>query len=122
MSDAGGATSEGICGQVFSSEMVLSVHDLPDLIADESDQNLEQYAKATYVTKKWLKKWVAKKRARGQKVCRSICGFHVETSSGKPWGVLVLDSASPENINIKRQAEKIYDITKKHLSQLVEKL
>jgi hypothetical protein len=120
VSDSGGTRSEGVCGQVFSRETVLSAYNLPDLIENADDECIRKYAVATCVSEEWLRKWVERKRTNGQKLPRSYCGFHVETSSGKPWGVLLLDSTSPDDLQVR--AEKIYDVAKKQLSRMVERI
>jgi hypothetical protein len=120
IADGGGAASEGIAGQVFSSETVLSAHDLPDLNGEAAEGDLQKYATATHVSVAWLEQWVNSKKSRGQKVPRAICGFHVETPAAKPWGVLVFDSADKDDLG--RRAGSGYDMVKGQLSRLVERL
>lgn len=118
--ECGGNQSEGIAGQVFSSERVFSVSGLPDLSHECSADQLNEYAEKTFVPRPWLERWVKKKRRRGQRLPLAICGFHVERSDGRPWGVIVLDSVSPRDMEVR--ASKHYDVIKRHLSLLVERI
>jgi hypothetical protein len=116
--DSGGLGSEGVAGQAFTSENVISAYELPQIAPCKNAADLEKYAKKTFVSVDWLKGWANEKTSRGQSIPRSICAFHVETTSGKPWGVLVFDST--DSGDLKRKATGAYNMINGHLSRLIE--
>jgi hypothetical protein len=81
--------AEGVAGQTWACQAVIRVHDLPDLAVNGRKNAVKQYAKRTWVSEEWLE--------REQCRARSFCGIHVEIK-GKPWGVIILDSRSPQEI------------------------
>jgi hypothetical protein len=121
ISDEGGTRCRGIAGETFVSEQVISAFDLPDLSEGYTEDELERYAREAYVDPEWLRRWVERKRKKGQKVPRAICGYPVETAGGKIWGVIVLDSTEPADL-ANASNKKYYDVIKKHLSRLVERV
>lgn len=81
--------AEGVAGQAWSRNEVVAVAKLPDL-ARGTDADYQTYSSSTWVSVPWL---------RDKKpTARSLCGIPVEVG-GKPWGVIVLDSRSPEPIS-----------------------
>lgn len=118
VADSGGGASRGVAGQCYSSETVINVHGLPDVLTSRTDKDRERYAELTFVTRKWLDKWIAKKQRCGQKMPLAICAYHVERKKGKPWGVLVLDSCNPDDL--KAKSKDLHDVVKNHLSRLVQ--
>jgi hypothetical protein len=118
--DSGGMGSEGIAGQAFKSENVISACELPNLATCQNDADWEKYSTGTFVSVEWLKQWATEKTCRGQNIPRALCGFHVETASGKPWGALVFDST--DSGDLKRKTTAAYNAVKGHLSRLVERI
>lgn len=81
--------AEGVAGKTWAKGGVVNLSHLPDLTASPAPSDFEAYSKATGVSVPWL----MKKRPKA----RSFCGIPVEVK-GAPWGVIVLDSRSPDGI------------------------
>jgi hypothetical protein len=101
---------EGIAGQTWAQNQVVIVRNLPDINIDHSPVLLEEYARQTWVSVKWLQK-------RRQHAL-SFCGIPVEVK-GKLWGVIVLDSRSPETIA--QDPSRVYSLTGRYLGKLLER-
>jgi len=88
---------EGVAGQAWARNAIVSIANLPDLESiGNQDQELqakliEEYAAGTSVTTEWVRKRLKAKRP----MARSFCGLPVECN-GTMWGVLVIDSRNPE--------------------------
>jgi len=105
---------EGVVGQVWARDRVIVVEDLPDLCGNATDQDIAAYALKTWVPDAWVR-W----RLRSGKQCpRSICGIPVEVN-GSRWGVIVLDSYSPDGLKHKSHAWTPY---RKMLPMLLREL
>lgn len=81
--------ARGIAGRAWAaSNGTASATGLPDVRSDVSTDDIQQYARRTNVAKRWVMKRLPQ--------ARSLMGFTIETPNGKPWGVLVVDSRSPD--------------------------
>jgi hypothetical protein len=104
--------SEGVAGTTWAGKQTIYVEDLPDVSGNPSPATLEQYARATRSTTKWL--------AKHKPCSRSFCGIPFDVK-GKRWGVVVLDS---RNEQIKQKADLIdnfFKINGRYLSKLMER-
>ncbi|HET6428414.1 MAG TPA: GAF domain-containing protein, partial [Phycisphaerae bacterium] len=79
---------EGWAGKVWVQGTVLSIDNLPEITADSPPADLERYARLTGVSKEWI----GQRLSKGRRLARSYLAIPVEVN-GKPWGVVVLDSA-----------------------------
>lgn len=86
------------------------VDGLPNIRSNTSTENIQEYARKTNVSEKWVKKRLPQSR--------SLMGFIVETNDGHPWGVLVIDSRSSNLALTKSNAQ--YQHYGSLLSHLVE--
>lgn len=66
---------------------------LPDVLGDQTEENMQTYAERTNVKVRWLKHEIHKDKHPAM----SFAAFRVQVK-GKPWGVIVLDSREPEGI------------------------
>jgi len=103
--------AEGIAGKAWTTRGVIRISNLPDLQADPTRAAAKAYALATHISE------VAAHRRRPRS--RSLCGIPIEVKN-KRWGVLVLDSRSPEGI--KSDSELLYRPVAKFLGKLLERL
>ena len=102
--------AEGVAGLTWASNRVRVIENLPDLSVGR-DEDFEAYARATGVTVSWLKSNMPKSRSFG--------GIPVEVKS-KLWGVLILDSRSPNGI--KKDSTNLYRPMSKVLAKLLERV
>jgi hypothetical protein len=59
---------------------------------DPAPKPLEKYAKRTRVRVEWVRKQLKK---RPEDMPKAYFGLRVEGATGRPWGVIVIDSADP---------------------------
>ena len=104
--------AEGIAGQTWAQNRVVVVNELPDINESPSCNVLAEYARQTWIVVTWLQ------RPRQRQHARSFCGIPVEVK-GKLWGVIVLDSRSPEVID--QNAIRFYSLIGRCLGKLLEK-
>jgi len=78
--------AEGVAGHTWAVRKAIWVSSLPDLGTDMSEQAYSAYAKASWVSVEELR--------REAPLARSFYGIPIEIT-GKPWGVIVLDSRNP---------------------------
>jgi hypothetical protein len=90
--------AEGIGGQVWASDQVIIVNDLPNVNQDSSPENINEYARKTFVSEKWVRDRIGKKP-----LSLALCGIPLEVN-GDRWGVIVLDSMRPGAIRKTSQA------------------
>jgi hypothetical protein len=111
--------AEGVAGRTWVKNDALFVSGLPDLIADAADGAFGAYAKSTWVSIEWLKERLKKKK--GRPLARSYGGYPVLVS-GKPWGVLLLDSRSENGVTKQsyENARDYYKMLARFLGQLLE--
>ena len=113
--------AEGVAGQTWVRNRRVPVFNLPNLnIESPSEPDIEEYAKQTFVSEKWMYNRIQKHKKGPQ--ARSLLGIPLETK-GKSWGVLVVDSRSQESIGLKKvsksySSQAYYSV----LSRLLEKL
>jgi hypothetical protein len=93
--------AEGVAGQTWVRvNSRIPVYGLPDISMKQPDPaDVVQYAARTFVSEKWVKKQMQKQKRGPQ--ARALLGSPVETK-GKDWGVLVIDTLSPEPIRLKQ--------------------
>ena len=112
---------EGIAGKAWgANSKAYEVLDLPDLSEvgnPKGNPVVEEYAKESYVSLRWVRRRVKKKRL----LACSVMGFTVEQPDGTAWGVLVLDSKDP-HINGERIAKEFRDLWKRSLRHMVAEL
>lgn len=90
---------------------VLVVAGLPD-IQDANEEVVQEYARNTWMPTKWIKEARTKPRPR------ALCGIPVEVN-GQPWGVIVLDSRSPEGIAADPDSQRFYKLTGRVLALML---
>lgn len=88
--------AEGIAGRSYVTKGTLFVPPpnaapLPRVGKDASAPEIEEYAKRTFIDQRWITRQLEK---RDDELPRSYVGFLIEVK-GKPWGVIVIDSAEP---------------------------
>ena len=112
---------EGIAGKAWgANSKAYEVFDLPDLSEigkPKGNPLVEEYAKQSNVSPRWVWRRVKKKRL----LARSIMGFTVEQPDGTAWGVLVLDSKEP-HINGEKIAKEFRDLWRRSLRHMVAEL
>ena len=101
---------QGIAGQTWAQNSVVMVNGLPDINGSPSLELLAQYAQQTWVSVPWLQN-------RSQHG-RAFCGISVEVK-GRMWGVVVLDSRSPDAID--QEAVNVYRLVGRYLGKLLER-
>ncbi|HWQ35343.1 MAG TPA: GAF domain-containing protein [Blastocatellia bacterium] len=110
--------AEGVAGQAWAQGRPVQVYGLPDINSDSASENaLADYASQGYVSRKWLER----RRKKRKSHALSLLGIPVEVK-GRPWGVLVVDSQSPnEIISEKALKGQRYKTLGRFLSRLLEK-
>jgi hypothetical protein len=83
--------AEGIAGHTWARDVTLPIDSLPDVNADPSEANIQEYSNRTWVSVEWVRSQVQ----NGKPLPRSLVGIPIEVS-GNRWGVIVFDSRSPE--------------------------
>jgi len=82
-----GKRIQGVAGQVFSCNQVITIKDLRLLSPSSTNKQLADYAKQVWVTSEWLKS----RLEDGSSFARSYCGIPIEINR-KPWGAIIIDS------------------------------
>src|ERR1043166_2139667 len=86
--------SEGIIGLAWQTRDVKTLHALPTIDENSTDDEI-----AAYATQTLMPAYVVKRRVKARKPCpRALCAIPIEVDN-KPWGMLVLDSRRPNTIN-----------------------
>ena len=99
--------AEGVAGRTWAERKVVPVSGLPAITGAVPDEVRHEYARKTWVSRKWLRAWA-------EPAARSFLGIPVEVG-GKPWGVIVLDSRDERPIgqrtirtyNMRLSSEKV---------------
>ena len=93
--------AEGVVGQTWARvNRRVPAFELPDLNMEHPNEaDVETYARRTFVSVEWVK-WQIKKQQRGPQA-RALLGIPVE-AKGNSWGVLVVDSRSPQPIQLNK--------------------
>jgi hypothetical protein len=86
--------AEGVAAQTYVQKRIVPVDNLPLINENSTEKDIEEYATKGFVNKEWIEK---RKRKQGL-YSRSLLGIPIEVKS-KPWGVMVIDSRSPEPIS-----------------------
>jgi len=109
--------AEGVAGLAWSCNKMIPVSELPDLYADQTDENIRVYATRTWLSPDLVKKRLNKRYA----MARSYLGIPIEVK-GKRWGVLVLDSRGSDGI-LKPEGLRYdtYKVMAKFLERLLER-
>jgi hypothetical protein len=89
--------AEGVAGQSFVRNKMIPVYGLPEITAVES-LNLEHYCNRAFVPNRWATKRISGRHPRP--LPRSLLGIPLEVG-GEPWGALVVDSRSENEISQK---------------------
>lgn len=108
--------AEGVAGQSFVRNKMIPMPNLPEVNSATVDQNLEPYCNRAFVTTKWALKRVTGKHPRA--LPRSLLGIPLEVG-GEPWGVLVVDSRSENEIS---QKSVFKNVKFKTLTDVLSKL
>jgi len=110
--------AEGIAGMIWAMGKTLTVEDLPEI--NKKTIIMDRDAIANYAKQTWVREnWVRNRLNKGYCAERSFCGFPIE-NKGKPWGVLVLSSRSPEAL-ANESIEVFDDFVVTALSSLLER-
>ena len=88
---------------------------LPDLDADRSEDAIRRYAKESYFNENWIRDRIKRGKVNG----RSFCGIAIRVK-GRPWGVSVIDSRSPESL--KKTSEQTHEMMGNVLAKLLERV
>jgi len=105
--------AQGIAGRTWAGKGIVAVDGLPDLGNNPTEEAISDYANRTFVSFKWLKRWIKKEHPS-----RSFQGVPIEVK-GKPWGVVVLDSRDERPIGPKARRE--YNALAKVLGAILER-
>lgn len=106
--------AEGVAGQAFVRNKTVAVSNLPLLNKATALTEREQYARRGFVTQEWIQK-----NRLNKENARSLLGIPVEVKN-KPWGALVIDSRSPDEIN--RNKRMLNSPSHKTLTEVLGKL
>ncbi|HET9767111.1 MAG TPA: GAF domain-containing protein, partial [Thermoanaerobaculia bacterium] len=79
--------AEGFAGSTWRTDEIILKENLPDVSSDPTKEQIEEYAKST-----WCKVEYVKQR---KPAARSYVGVPIHVK-GRPWGVLIIDSANPK--------------------------
>lgn len=99
--------TNGVAGEAWARHDPYSVSDLPD-VSDEPDvMAVRKYADQSSVSRPWIRE--------NQPQTRSLFGMRVEVG-GERWGVIVLDSTEPDEI----QGEQPFRLVARSLAPLLK--
>lgn len=87
--------AEGVAGRTWAMRNVVVVDNLPELSSVSRPEQLQDYARKTWVSVDWVRQAIRRAKSRGRPIARSFCGIPVEVK-GELWGVLVFDSCSKD--------------------------
>jgi hypothetical protein len=87
-SPGSGTTGEGVIGAVWRTQGVTRIDNLPAGAATDAAA-LTDYANRVFVSEGWLK------QSPSRVAALSYCGIFIEVK-GNPWGVIIVDSRSPQ--------------------------
>lgn len=112
---------EGVAGLAFRQKSQVTVKNLPDLSSPlmekvkDRKRLITEYAQQTNCKREMIEKWVG----LGKTVPRSIAATPVEVN-GQIWGVLVLDSTSPETLSTESVSD--YTVVIAVIGKLLERM
>ena len=86
-----GDKAEGVAGRAWATGQRVTKHNLPDVTQESPEQELNTYAKETFISVETLRERLKQNR----KVALSLTAFPVEVKN-KVWGVIVFDSRSKQ--------------------------
>lgn len=107
---------EGMAGQTWSVEEILIQSDLPQVDSDSSEQDIEEYAKLTWMSEQAVRDRIGS----GKGMPRALCGIPIFVSN-KPWGAVVLDSRRADGIKPPESNMVAFKITQDFLDNLLSK-
>lgn len=111
--------AEGVAGQTWARNKTVPVPGLPEINQESSDKDKETYCQRAFVSPRWLEKRL--KRKDPQAMPRSLLGIPMEVVAGDPWGALVVDSRSDNDISDKKARNTPrYKTLTKVLSKLLQ--
>lgn len=104
--------NEGIAGQAWFKDAALNYSDLPEIPSEwrDGDDKCKEYAKAGHLPLEKAKKLNVKSR--------SIAATPIRNLDGKRWGVLVVDSRSPDDFLEKSKNKDLFE----SIAATIEKL
>ena len=108
-----GHSLQGVAGETWGKGSTILVEDLPLLRTGSQEHHFLDYAKKAFTEPRKI----SKKIKANKTVARSLCGIIVEVS-GRPWGVIVIDSANPKLVT-QDEIEKFYQKNAKLLAKLL---
>lgn len=92
-----GHGAEGVAGKAFFQDNPFKVPSsgtlLNTLSQSSSPQEIEDFAKATFVNAQWIRSRLQKEKP----LSKSLFAFRIKIG-GKPWGVVVIDSVASDGI------------------------
>ncbi len=109
--------AEGVAGQTWNCNSILYKHSLPDVDAESGKRNIKNYARESWVDSDSVNARIQ----RDGHVARCYCGIPVEVRN-KLWGVIILDSRSPNGIKKPTTRNQVpYIIVAKFIGKLLER-
>ena len=106
--------SEGIASLAWSKQQAVVQKELPCISKTSSEQNKQKYAKRTKSPLDMINCYIEQEKP----LPRSLAAVPLERNN-KPWGVLVLDSRTPEGVT--EEAINGYSLTIALIGQLLER-
>lgn len=106
--------AEGVAALAWAKNRAVLQQNLPELKASSSDVQVRKYASRTNSNPEMVRKYLMD----GRPLPRSIAAIPIE-SGGKIWGVVVLDSRSPQGVT--DESVNNYQLTIALIGQLLEK-
>lgn len=106
--------AEGVAGMAWCSRRSVIFNNLPEIKAGAKPRSIQSYAKATKCDEEMVRKYMADQRT----MPRSIAAIPIECN-GEPWGVVVLDSRSPNGVT--NSSIEHYTLTVALIGHLLEK-
>ncbi|GLX86351.1 hypothetical protein tloyanaT_26040 [Thalassotalea loyana] len=102
-----GMKAEGIAGKCWASAATVPALQLVKIVSSSSARNKQKYANDTGMPLWLVQKYLDEKKP----LSISILAYYITTGSGKPWGVLVIDSQEHNSINMLAAENAIRAIT-----------
>jgi hypothetical protein len=106
--------AEGVAARAWASNRAIVLNDLPVMRSQAPQRDIKSYAESTFCDVGMINKYISE----GRQMPRSIAAIPIE-SGGVVWGVVVLDSRSPQGVT--DESVQHYQLTVALIGQLLER-
>lgn len=106
--------AEGVAARAWASNRSIILNNLPAMRSASPNRDVKNYAESTFCDVNMVRKYISE----GRQMPRSIAAIPIDCG-GKIWGVVVLDSRSPNGVT--DESVQHYQLTVALIGQLLER-